>query len=328
MKKILVTGASGFVGSFLVEECLRRNLQVYAGVRKTSSRKYLKDERIRFLEMDFSDKILLREQMQQERFDYIIHNAGVVSAPKLDDYWRVNFEYVKNLTEALAGCYPAKFTLISSLAAYGPASNNDLTDFLKEEDTPNPINTYGKAKLAAERHLTTLPDLPYIIIRPTGVYGPREQEIFIFFKLINHHVEGYIGFRRQHLTFIYVKDLARVVVDATLSQFTKKAYFISDGHHYSQSDLGRVAKGILKKSTLRFHVPLTLVRMVAWVMERIGKGDGKYPALNLEKVRILESLNWKCDIGPLKEDLNFKPEYDLETGIAEAIQWYKKEGWL
>jgi len=328
MKKILVTGASGFVGSFLVEECLRRNLQVYAGVRKTSSRKYLQDERTRFLEMDFSDKNLLKEQMQRERFDYIIHNAGVVSAPKLEDYWRVNFEYPKNLMEALAGCTPAKFTFISSLAAYGPASNEDLTDFLKEEDTPKPINTYGKSKLATEQHLAGLQDLPYIIIRPAGVYGPREQEIFTFFKLLDRHMEGYIGFRRQHLTFIYVKDLARVVVDATLSQHTHKAYFVSDGQYYSQWDLGKVAKSIIKKPTLRFHVPLTLVRAVAWLMERRGKGDGKYPALNLEKVRILESLNWKCDLQPLKEDMNFKPEYTLEQGIAEAIQWYKKEGWM
>ncbi|TAK45788.1 MAG: NAD(P)-dependent oxidoreductase [Saprospiraceae bacterium] len=328
MKKILVTGASGFVGSFLVEECLRRNLQVYAGVRKTSSRKYLQDERTRFLEMDFSDKNLLKEQMQRERFDYIIHNAGVVSAPKLEDYWRVNFEYPKNLTEALAGCAPAKFTFISSLAAYGPASSEDLTDFLKEEDTPKPINTYGKSKLATEQHLAGLQDLPYIIIRPAGVYGPREQEIFTFFKLLDRHMEGYIGFRRQHLTFIYVKDLARVVVDATLSQHTHKAYFVSDGQYYSQWDLGKVAKDIIKKPTLRFHVPLTLVRAVAWLMERMGKGDGKYPALNLEKVRILESLNWKCDLQPLKEDMNFKPEYTLEQGIAEAIQWYKKEGWM
>jgi nucleoside-diphosphate-sugar epimerase len=119
-----------------------------------------------------------------------------------------------------------------------------------------------------------------------------------------------------------------VVADATLSQHTRKAYFVSDGQYYSQRDLGKVAKGIIKKPTLRFHVPLTLVRVVAWVMERIGKGTGRYPALNLEKVRILESLNWKCDLQPLKEDLNFKPEYTLEQGVAEAIQWYKKEGWM
>lgn len=328
MKKILVTGASGFVGSFLVEECLRRNLNVYAGMRSTSSKEFLQDPRIHFLEMDFSDKVGLKAQMEQEQFDYIIHNAGVTGAPRLEDYWRVNFEYVKNLAEAVLALPPKKFTFISSLAAYGPANQDDLSDFLKEEDIPNPINTYGATKLESERYLSGLDEFPYIFIRPAGVYGPRDKEFLAFFKILNAHIEGYVGFRRQHLAFIYVKDLARVVLDATLSSEVQKAYFVSDGRYYSQWDLGRAAKKILNKWTIRFHVPLTLVRLIAWVMELAGGGDGRFPTLNLEKVKILESRNWKCDIEPLKEDFNFIPQYDLEEGLEEALTWYKKNGWL
>jgi nucleoside-diphosphate-sugar epimerase len=282
------------------------------------------------VELDFEDRGHLQAQIERERFHYIIHNAGVVTAPRLNDYWRVNFEYVKNFADMLvqSEVLPEKFTFISSLAAYGPASNEDLTHFLKEEDTPKPINIYGKAKLEAERHLTQLQDFPYLIIRPAGVFGPREKEILTFFKLVNKGLEGYIGFKRQHLAFIYVKDLARVVIDATLSNFSQKAYFVSDGRHYAQWELGKLTKQILKKTTLRLHVPVSLVRGVAWVMEQFGKADGKYLALNLEKVRILESLNWKCDIEPLKEDLNFQPKYDLEEGLKETLQWYKEQGWL
>jgi nucleoside-diphosphate-sugar epimerase len=330
MKKILITGASGFVGSHLVEEALKRDLDVYAGIRKSSSREFLQDERIRFIELNFSDKDQMAAQMKLEQFDYVIHNAGVVTAPRLDDYWRVNFEYVKNFADAIiaSGDMPEKFTFISSAAAYGPASAEDLTDFLTEDAEPNPINTYGKAKLKAERYLAQLPDFPYITIRPTGVYGPREKEILTFFKLVNRNIEGYIGTRRQHLAFVYVKDLARVVLDATTSSISQKSYFVSDGRYYAQWDLGKAAKRILNKKTLRFHVPIGLVRGVAWTMEQIGKGDGKYPALNLEKVRILESVNWKCDIEPLKEDLNFQPQYDLEEGLEETLAWYKEKGWL
>ncbi|MCF8244306.1 MAG: NAD(P)-dependent oxidoreductase [Saprospiraceae bacterium] len=331
MKKILITGASGFVGSHLVEEALGRDLDVYAGIRRSSSKEYLQDERINFVEMNFGDKGQMSNLMRRKEFDYVIHNAGVVAAPKLSDYMRVNFDYTKNFVEAIeaSGEQLEKFTYISSAASYGPVPTKDLTDFLKEDDPRRPINTYGEAKLASEQFLASLPEFPYVIMRPTGVYGPREKEILTYFKLINRHVEGYIGFRRQHLAFVYVKDLARVVLDATTaSEVSRKSYFISDGRYYSQQDIGRTARQILGKKTLRFNIPVTLIRSIAWMMEQAGKATGNYPPLNLEKVRILESLNWKCDIEPLKEDLNFQPQYDLEDGLIETLAWYKEQGWL
>jgi nucleoside-diphosphate-sugar epimerase len=328
MKKILITGASGFVGSHLVEEALNRNLEVYAGIRKTSSRKYLQHPDLKFAELNFEDQDSLKKLVDDHEFDYIIHNAGLVNAARLDDFWRVNFEYVKNFTAALDGRQPQKFTFISSLAAYGPASNDDPNDYLYEERIPKPINTYGKSKLAAEQHLRSLDKLPHVIIRPGGVYGPRDQDFFTFYKLLNRGIEAYIGKRPQQLALIYVKDLVRVVLDATLSDKTNKGYFVSDGKYYTQHQLGDAAKKAIGKKTIRFHVPLKAVRAVAWCMEQFGKGNGRHPALNLEKVRILESLNWKCDIKPLVEDYNFKPALSLEEGVAESIEWYKKEGWL
>ncbi|MEZ4952295.1 MAG: NAD(P)-dependent oxidoreductase [Saprospiraceae bacterium] len=330
MKKILITGASGFVGSHLVEEALSRNLQVYAGIRKNSSRQFLQDSRIHFFEMNFSKTDELKEKLNNAKFDYIIHNAGIVSAPKLKDYYTVNFDYLKNLIEALnaSDSIPEKFIYISSLASYGPASSTDLSDFLKEEDAKKPINTYGKSKLKAEEFIYSQNDLPYIIIRPTAIYGPREKEILTFFKLINKNIEGYIGFKKQHLTFIYVKDLTKTILDATLSRVSQKSYFISDGNYYSQTDLGKYAKQLLSKKTFRMHVPVSLVRGIAWLLEQPAKITGNYPALNLEKVSILESMNWKCDLTALKEDLNFKPQYNLEKGLEETLQWYKKNGWL
>ena len=330
MKKILITGASGFVGSHLVEEALDHKLDVYAGVRKSSSRQFLKDSRIRFFEMDFSNKIELENNLRKEKFDYVIHNAGIVSAPKLEDYFTVNYGYLKNLIEALntVDAIPEKFTYISSLASYGPASSSDLTDYLKEEDKPNPINTYGKSKLKSEQFITAQNNLPYIIIRPTAIYGPREKEIFTFFKLINSNIEGYIGNKKQHLTFIYVKDLTKAILYATLSDKSEKAYFISDGKHYQQTELGKYSKQFLNKKTFRLHVPVSLVRSIAWLLEQPAKLTGNYPALNLEKVHILESMNWKCDLTALKEDLNFQPQYDLEKGIKETLKWYKENGWL
>ena len=191
MENVLITGAGGFIGSFLVEEGLKRNYQVFAGIRRSSSKIYLKDPRIRFIEFDFStvESIvqtieLLRKQ--NIRFKYIIHNAGVTKARKKEDYFNVNFHNTKNFIEALqiTGMIPDKFIFISSLAAFGPGDPVTMKPVMLS-DEPNPIETYGKSKLEAEKFITSLKDFPWLIIRPTGVYGPREKDYYIFFKTIN-----------------------------------------------------------------------------------------------------------------------------------------------
>ena len=128
MKKILITGASGFIGSFLVEEALNRNYEVYAGIRKSSNREYLLDSRIKFLELDFSNVDSLNKKISAAPyFDFIIHNAGLTKASKLKDYFTTNYEFTKNIIDVLISQnrVPKKFIYMSSLAAYGPG-NPDL----------------------------------------------------------------------------------------------------------------------------------------------------------------------------------------------------------
>ncbi|MCR9288861.1 MAG: NAD(P)-dependent oxidoreductase [Bacteroidetes bacterium] len=329
MKKILITGASGFVGGFLVEECLKRNLEVHAGIRKTSSRSYLQDDRIHFFEVDFPNVDLMTEKLKLAQFDYIIHNAGIVAAEKKEDYFRVNTEYTKRFVESIQKSkIPSKFLYMSSIAAYGPASPTDKSDFLKNEYTPAPITSYGKSKLDSEYYLKTVQDLPYIVVRPTVVYGPREKDLFTFFQFVSRHLQPKIGFQKQDLTFIHVKDLVRVVVDATLSTQSNKSYFIADGDHYSADELGTYVKKSLNKKTLKLTVPAALAKIVASVFEMSAKSIGRYPTFNVEKVAELTAQNWKCDIAPIKKDFAFKPEFDLETGLQHTIQWYQKNKWL
>ncbi|MFT4760740.1 MAG: nucleoside-diphosphate-sugar epimerase [Paraglaciecola sp.] len=330
MKKILITGASGFVGSFLVAEALERGLEVHAGVRKTSSRKYLQDDRIHFFEVNFTDIEGMAQRMKAQQFDYIIHNAGIVGAPKREDYFRVNCEYTKNFVQAIeqADLELKKFTYTSSLAAYGPASNEDLNDFVKETDIPKPITAYGESKLKAEQFLKKQDDLPWLIMRPTAVYGPRETDIYSFFQIVNRRLETYIGFDKQQLTFIYVKDLVRVMLDATLSDFQQKAYFIADGDMHPAQDLGKYAKQFLNRKTLTINVPTGLVRVIAFLAEGGGKLIGNMPTFNLEKVAELQSKNWRVDASGIEQDFNFKAKYNLEKGLEETLNWYKENKWL
>ncbi|MEM6319552.1 MAG: NAD(P)-dependent oxidoreductase [Bacteroidota bacterium] len=330
MQKILITGASGFVGSFLVEEALKRGLIVYAGIRSSSSKQYLQDPRLQFLVLNFNDLAQVKAQLEKHQFDYVIHNAGVVKVNKKADFFKYNTQLTIDFATLLMKTQTnlKKFTYISSAAAYGPADNSSR-GYIKEADTPQPIDTYGESKLQAENWLKKQANFPYLIVRPTGVYGPRETEIFTFFKAFSQGLEGHIGRTPQKMAFVYVKDLARLVLTATLSEITQRAYFVSDGNAYPTQALGQIAAKVLKKKPLlKINIPIGVVQVIATVGEGIGRLTGKMPTLNLEKVKILKAKNWQCDIAPLQNDFNFAPDFDFERGLTETINWYKANNWL
>ncbi len=329
MKKILITGASGFIGSFIVEEALNLGMDVYAGVRNSSSKKYLQDKRINFLNLDFSDKELLNKQLSEQRFDYIVHAAGLTKAQKKEDFDIVNFDYTKNFVDALieANCVPERFIFISSMAAHGPGDDNSTIP-VKLSDTPHPDTLYGISKLKAENYINTLPNFPVVTLRPTGVYGPREKDYFVFFKTINGGIEPYIGLKEQHLTFIYVKDLVDLVFKAINSNIIGKTYFVSDGKGYTAREFSEITKRILNKKTFKLFVPLFIVKLIAILLETFNGWVGKVPTLNRDKYNVLKARNWLCDMSDLEKDFGFKANYYLEDGVKEAIEWYKAEKWI
>lgn len=335
MKTLLITGASGFIGSFMVEEGLKRGYQVFAGIRKSSSKGYLTDSRIRFLEFDFSSVEQVERTLEESEkngisFDFIIHNAGVTKTRTKEEFYDVNCRNTRNFMEGLrkAGMIPQKFVYMSSLAAYGPGDPVTGT-MVKLEDPPRPIELYGISKLEAEKYIRTQEDFPWLIFRPTGVYGPKEKDYFVFFQTINRGLEPSIGFREQVLTFIYVRDLVRVIVDSLESEHVRKAWFVNDGREYSSGEFAAITKRALgKRCTLKIKVPLFLVKGIATAGEWVGSLTGNVPTLNADKYRVLSSTNWRCDGVPLQRDLNFTAEYDLERGVKEAIAWYKAQGWL
>ena len=332
MKKILVTGASGFIGSALIDEGLKRGHEMVAGIRKTSSRKYLVDDRIKFLDLDFADQEKLRVQLkdfsnQHGRIDCIIHNAGVTKAKKIQDYFTINFQYTKNLLNALIrnGDIPEKFIYMSSLAAKGPGMTSAP---IKHSDESKPVTVYGKSKLESENYLRSIPGFPYIIIRPTAVYGPRDRDIFILLKILNRNFEPYIGLGRQVLSFIYIKDLARAIFLSLESAHQQKEYLVSDGSIYDSSEFNSIAKKHLKKKTISITVPGAILKPIAYTTETIAAMFGTVATFNRDRLREFEARNWAVDIEPLQNETGFKAEYNLETGLKETIEWYKEHGWL
>lgn len=324
-ERVLITGASGFVGYHLIAEALSQNLEVFAAIRKNSKTDHLKDFDLKFTYPKFNDITALTEDIKTNQYDYIIHAAGVTKAKSQVQYNHINATYTANLAKAAVAAGVKKFVFISSLAAGGPLGT--LNGIISESDEPHPVTQYGKSKLLAENELKEIPGLNYTILRPTAVYGPRERDIFIVIKQIVKGFEPYIGRAEQKLSFIYVKDLAIATMKA-IHGGNKRTYNIADGNFYTRYEMANIIKDILLFKTIKFHLPVTFVKFVAWMVEKFSSLSSKTPALNRDKLNELLGTNWACSIEAAKQELGFYPRYNLDKGLEETIKWYKEHRWL
>ena len=247
-----------------------------------------------------------------------------------EDFELVNYLQTKHFADALRqlDMTPRQFIFISTLSVFGPVREKTYTP-ITEQDTPMPNTAYGRSKLKAEAYLQSLPGFPYVIYRPTGVYGPREKDYFLMAKSIRRHTDFSVGFHRQDLTFVYVKDIVQAVFLGIGKQVSRRAYFLADGKVYSSrafSDL--IRKELGNPFVIRLRCPLIILKVVSLLAEYWAKRRNTASTLNSDKYRIMKQRNWQCDIAPAVEELGYAPRYDLERGVKETIAWYKDKGWL
>lgn len=330
--KILVTGASGFIGSFIVEEALRQGMETWAAVRPSSSRKYLQDDRIHFINLNLGSKEELITQLEGQAFDYVVHAAGATKCLHAEDFYKVNTEGTRNLVDALIALkMPLKrFVFVSSLSIFGAIHEEQPYQEISEQDTPKPNTAYGKSKWEAEKYLDSIGiQFPYIILRPTGVYGPREKDYFLMAKSISQHIDFSVGYKRQDITFVYVQDVVQAVFLALERGRNGRKYFLSDGEVYQSATFSNLLHHELgEKWLIRIKAPIWILRVITFLGEYIGKATGKMSALNNDKYNILKQRNWRCDIEPAVDELGFHPQYPLERGVKLAVKWYKENKWL
>ena len=331
-KKVLITGASGFIGGFLVEEAVRRGYEVWAGVRASSSLERLPLDQIQRIDLKYHDPKALFEQItahvrQHGAWDYVIHNAGLTKATRPSDLYMVNAVYTQWLLTALSqtGCHPAKFLLMSSLSTYG-AGNHRTLEPIRPDDPQKPDTAYGKSKLMAEQTVRGQDFFPYVILRPTGVYGPGDKDYGMEIKSIRSGFDFAVGMKPQHITFIYVKDLATVTFQALENEHIRnRAYFVADGDVYTDARFARLIQELLqKKHVFRMRIPQWIVYCVCLCSEWVGRITGHAKTLNTDKYKILKQRNWICDTEPLRKELGFKPAYNLRKGLEETIKFLNK----
>lgn len=336
-RKVLIVGAGGFTGGYIVEEALHRGYEVWAGIRGTTSRKYLSDPRIKFIEFDFDAEDPVKSiaaKMQEalspgERWDWIVYNLGATKCLRFSDFSRINYDYLRYFLSALkkSGKVPERLLYMSSLSAVGPAEER-TGRAVTEDNIPIPNTRYGASKLKAEM-LLKMEGIPFIVFRATGIYGPRDKDYFLMFKSIKSGFDFSVGYKPQRLTFLYVEDLAFAIFEALEKGRIGETYNVADPQVYTQAQFRRLAANEMgKKIVVPVRVPLIGLKIVSSVAEKIGAAKGQPSTLNRDKYNIMAQRNWSVDVEKAHRDFGFEPKTGLKEGIRKSIDWYKKEGWL
>lgn len=325
--KVLVTGATGFVGSHLVDHLIERGRHVRCLVRRTSKLKYLKDPQIDFVYGGLDEQTDWDEAFDD--VDTVYHVAGVTFARRARDYFAVN---QKGTEAILAGAVKhrnqlKKFVLVSSLAAVGPSPDGKLVD---EDTQPAPVSPYGRSKLLGEEALRAIGDLlPTTIVRPPAVYGPRDYGVFEFFKMIKGGVFPMIGSREKRVSLVHAGDLADGIILAGESEAsTGRTYFISSEEAYPMTEVAELIAKVLGTRPRKFTIPQPMAYAAALAGEAIAALTRKPPVINRDKVRDLSQACWGCSIERAKRELGYNQQVQLEDGLRETVAWYKREGWL
>ena len=333
MKSVLIVGAGGFIGGFIAARALELGFETYVAVRESTSRRYLNDPRLHFVVLDYDNPDALGPALRDAApahagWNYIIYNLGATKCANFADFNRINYVYLRDFVSALEDerLVPEKFLFMSSLSALGPVDEKDYTP-IGPSAIPHPNTRYGLSKIKAETFLETRTAFPWIIFRPTGVYGPHERDYLMMIKCIDSHFDFGVGYRTQMLTFIYVDDLVNAMFDALASDRTlHRKYIISEPKAYTQKEFRAiVARALGGKTVIPLKLPLWLTYVASVVAEKWGAITLKPSTLNRDKFKIMRQRNWSCSVDEAVRDFGFSPQFSLERGIDETVRAYLAE---
>jgi dihydroflavonol-4-reductase len=321
---VLVTGGNGFLGSHLVEALVGKGYQVRCLVRKTSDLRWIEGIKADFFYGDLSNLKSLYEAVGE--VDYVYHLAGVTKAIRPQFYYKANRDGTKNLLKVCSENRGRlkKFVYVSSLAAAGPSLDGTP---IKEADPPRPITDYGRSKLEGEQEVWRHKDMfPVTTIRPPVIYGPRDRQLLSFFQIVK---KGIIPVLEMKLSLAYVKDVVEGLILAGEGEGSEgKVYFVSSPGVPSWQEMGDVASQIMGLKGMRLRLPSIFPFAVACFCQAISFISRKPATLSLQKAREMREKYWICDWAKAREELGFNPTYPLRKGLAETIEWYKRQGWI
>ena len=325
--KVLVTGASGFLGSHIAEQLVSAGHDVRLLLRSASSRKFLAFpyEEARG---DVTDAYSLLAAV--EGVDAVVHPAGLIKARNEAEFRAVNETGTANLLWAIGDSAPQlrRFIYISSQSAHGPAPGAKPRPHDAE---PRPVSAYGRSKLGGEIAVRESPLAERsVIFRMPVIYGPRDPALLPFFKAVRYRIAPLLWGGRNKLSIIYAEDAARAVVQATTAEADAggKTYSPEDGAVHTWRDLLSAIEKAHGSRALMVPVPLAGYRAAGFASEMFGRITGRPQVFDRDKVREMRKRAWVCSSENLRRDLGWRPTVQLEEGARRTYEWYRAAGWL
>jgi nucleoside-diphosphate-sugar epimerase len=320
--KALVTGATGFIGSHLAEELVKRGYAVTCLVRKTSNLRWIEGLDTALVYGDCEERESLNGLPPD--FDYVFHLAGLTKAKRDEDFFCANVKGTENLLKAVSARMPdlKRFVYMSSLAAIGPSRDSSP---LTEDSEPRPVSNYGRSKLQGEGVVMEYKGvLPVNIIRPPAVYGPRDRDFYVLFRMLKKGFYPYWG--KCYYSMLYVDDLVSGLIAAAGSKDAEgKIYFLSDRKVYSSDELTGEMINVLNTRAVKMRIPKAVMSVIANISERLGK----WPSIiNSDKLRELGYSHWICSSSKAEREFGFVPKVTIKEGIKWTADWYRIHQWL
>jgi len=320
--KTLVTGATGFIGSHLVEELLKKGYNVACLVRKTSNLQWLYGLNVRLIYGDCAMKESLLNAVAD--YDYVFHLAGLTKAANEKDFFSANARGTENLVSAVKQKNPhlKRFIYLSSLAAAGPSYNGSPVN---ETAEPKPVSAYGKSKLEGERIVLRHKNAVSVtVIRPPAVYGPRDKDIYIFFKLAKKGIS--LSWGKCYYSFLYVEDLVKgIILSAENKNAEGEIFYLSDGGIYSNEEIAETIASAVGTKPLQIKIPKAIMPMIAGIGQKLSNRSN---IISKDKVKELQHSCWTCDSSKSRDELGFIPNILLKEGIKWTADWYRIHQWL
>jgi nucleoside-diphosphate-sugar epimerase len=321
--RVLVTGATGFVGSHLAEALRRRGDDMTVLARSASKAAALAPLGVRVVPGDLHDRRALEQAAEAQ--DVVYHVAGVVAARSEADFMVANRDGTRNLVEVVGRVGAGRLVLVSSMAAAGPTIKGRP---LRGDEAPRPVTAYGRSKLAAEQAVTAAA-FPWTIVRPPMVYGPRDQEVLKVFRLARFGVAPVLGDGSQELSAVHGADLAEALIAAgTTAAAAGRTYYACHPEVFTGADMARAVGRAMGRTPAVIRVPATIGRGVLMLTEAAARLTGHTTILTADKANEFFQPAWTGDPTPLMRDTGWQAAHDLRSGLADTYRWYRTAGWL